>query len=158
VLSALGPPGPGPTTIHRDCARSTVAAMHAAGVPRLLVVSLAVLFENQGVGYWILRNTLLRNIAEDAGEMERIVAASDLEWTVVRPPRLTNGPLTVRYRIEDNGMPRGGSAVSRADVAHFLLEELERGAHVRRVVGIAPTKAFRGRGHDTFGQSAQRVT
>jgi putative NADH-flavin reductase len=35
VLSALGPPGPGPTTIHRDCARSTVAAMQAAGVRSL---------------------------------------------------------------------------------------------------------------------------
>ena len=141
VLSALGPPGPGPTTIHRDCARSTVAAMQAAGVRRLLVVSVAVLFENQGVAYWILRNTLLRNIAEDAGEMERIVTSSDRYWTVVRPPRLTNGPLTGRYRIENDRMPRGGGSVSRADVAHFLLEELERGAHVRRMVGMAPTKA-----------------
>jgi putative NADH-flavin reductase len=138
VLSALGPPGPGPTTIHRDSARSTVTAMHATGVRRLLVVSVAVLFENQGVTSWLLRNTLLRNIAEDAGEMERIVTASDLDWTIVRPPRLTNGP---NYRIEDDRMPRGGSSVSRADVAHFLLEELERGAHVCRMVGMAPTKA-----------------
>ena len=141
VLSALGPPGPGPTTINRDCARSTVAAMHAAGVRRLLIVSVAVLFEHQGVASWILRNTLLRNVAEDAGEMERIVTASDLDWTIVRPPRLTNGPLTGRYRIEDDRMPRGGSSVSRADVAHFLLDELERGAHVRRMVGMARAKA-----------------
>jgi hypothetical protein len=56
-------------------------------------------------------------------------------------PRVTKGPLTGRYRIEDDRMPWGGSSVSRADVAHFLLEELERGAHVRRMVGMAPTKA-----------------
>jgi putative NADH-flavin reductase len=115
--------------------------MHAAGVRRLLIISVAVLFENQGVASWILRNTLLRNVAEDAGEMERIVTASDLDWTIVRPPRLTNGPLTGRYRIEDDCMPRGGSSVSRADVADFLLDELELGAHVRRMVGMARAKA-----------------
>jgi len=69
------------------------------------------------------------------------VTASDLDWTIVRPPRLTNGPVTGRYRIEDDRMPRGGSSVSRADVAHFLLDELERGAHVRRMVGMARVKA-----------------
>jgi putative NADH-flavin reductase len=137
VLSALGPPGPGATTIHRDCARSTVVAMQATGVRRLLIVSVAVLFENQGFLSWFLRKTFLRNIAEDTAEMERIVIASGLDSTIVRPPVLTNGRLTGRYRIEDDRVPRGGRSVSRADVAHFLLDELERGEHVRRIVGMA---------------------
>jgi putative NADH-flavin reductase len=140
VLSALGPPGPGRTTIHQDCARSTIAAMHAAGVRRLLIVSAAVLFEDQGFAYWLMRNTLLRNVAHDTGEMERLVRASGLDWTIARPPRLTNGRLTRRYNVEDERMPRGGSMVSRADVAHFMLEELERGAHVRHMVGMASRK------------------
>ncbi len=137
VLSALGPPGIGPTTIHRDGARSLVAAMQATGVHRLLIVSVAVLFERQGLTFWLARNTFLRNVAEDAAEMERVVTASGLDHTIARPPRLTNGRLTERYAVEDGRMPRGGSSVSRADVAHFLLEELERGAHVGRVVGMA---------------------
>jgi putative NADH-flavin reductase len=116
VLSSLGPPGAGPTTINSDSARSTVTAMQAAGIRRLLIVSVAVLFEHQGPLFWLFRKTLLRNITKDSAEMERLVVASGLDWTIVRPPTLTNGPLTGRYGIEDDRMPRGGIFVSRADV------------------------------------------
>lgn len=137
VVSALGPPGAGPTTVLRDCARSTVEAMHAAGVQRLLVVSAAMLFEDAGVVAALLRKTLLRSVAEDSAEMERVVRGSGLDWTISRPPRLTNGPLTGRYHVEDWHLPPGGRSVSRADVAHFLLDTLEAGAHVRQIVGMA---------------------
>jgi putative NADH-flavin reductase len=143
VLSALGPPGPGRTTVAGDGARSTVAAMHAAGVRRLLVVGVAVLFENIGPLAAILRRTLLRNVAMDSAEMEKIVKASDVEWTIARPPRLTNGPLTARYGVADDRLPEGAggmATISRADVAHFLLDELEHPAHVRRIVGIAKVR------------------
>ncbi len=155
VISALGPPGPGPTTLHRDCARSTVAAMRAVGVPRLLIVSAAVLFEDHGFSYWFLRKTLLRNIAQDCSEMERVVKASGLDWTIVRPPRLTNGRRTGHYGVEEDRMPKGGSSVSRADVAQFLLEELKRGAHVGKMVGMTSTQAPRPR--DASGQGAREA-
>jgi putative NADH-flavin reductase len=140
VVSALGPPGLGRTTILRYCARSTVAAMQAEGVRRLLVVSAAMLFQDAGILAAVLRRTLLRNVAEDAAEMERVVMTSGLDWTIARPPRLTNGLLTRHYRIEDGRLPRGSISLSRADVAHFLLGEVERGAHVRQIVGMARTR------------------
>jgi len=138
VLSALGPPGPGPTTILREAARSTVDAMQIAGPRRLIVVSAAVLFRDLGFLGRVLRHTLLKNVAEDSAEMEHIVMASGLDWTIVRPPRLTNGSLTGRYRAENGHLP-GRSAlasISRADVAHFLLGELEHGSHTHRIVGL----------------------
>ena len=49
VVSALGPPGAGPTTILRAAAGSTVTAMQAAGLSRLVVVSVAVLFDDLGI-------------------------------------------------------------------------------------------------------------
>jgi putative NADH-flavin reductase len=137
VLSALGPPGPARTTILRDSARSLVAAMQTAVVRRLLVVSAAVLFEDAGAFVNLMRQTLLRNVAEDNAAMERHIVASDLAWTIARPPRLTNGRMTGRYRVADDHLPRRGFLLSRADVAHFLLDELERGAHPRRIVGLA---------------------
>jgi putative NADH-flavin reductase len=143
MLSALGPPGPARNTITSDSARATVMAMHSAGVHRLLVVGVAALFPDIGIFGRLLRYTLLRNIAEDSAEMERVVKAANLDWTIVRPPRLTNGPRTEHYGIADDHLPRGagGNAViSRADVAHFMLDELERPAHIRRVVGLANTK------------------
>ena len=137
VLSALGPVGLGATTIHRDAARSTVTAMHAAGVPRLLVVSAAMLFANAGIAAALLRKTLLRNVAEDCAAMENVVLASDIDWTIVRPPRLTNGPLTGRYALAVDRMPRGSVSVSRADVGHFMLDELASNAYARQIVGMA---------------------
>ena len=137
VLSMLGPPGPGPTTIMREGARSTVAAMQAVGIRRLLVVSAAVLFDGAGIIVGLMRRTLLRNVAQDSAEMEHIVMASGMDWTIARPPRLTNGPLTRRYKVEDGRMPRGKWIVSRADVADFLLGELHEGKYTHKIVGMA---------------------
>jgi len=73
--------------------------------------------EHEGILSAILRRTLLRNVAKDSAEMERVVMASALDWTIARPPRLTNGPLTRRYGVSDDRMPRGAClTVSRADV------------------------------------------
>lgn len=137
VLTALGPPGPGRTTIFRDSGRSIVEAMHAGGPRRLLVVSVAALFEDAGFVIALLRHTLLRNIVVDAAEMERVVMDSGLDWTIARPPRLTNGPLTRLYRVADGHMPHGRISVSRKDVADFLLNELEDRRHVHEIVGMA---------------------
>jgi putative NADH-flavin reductase len=141
VVSALGPTDLGPSTILGDAARSTVTAMQSAGVRRLLVVSAAMLFPDAGIIAAVLRRSLLRNVARDSEAMEQAVMASSLDWTVVRPPRLTVGPLTKNYLVADGKIPREGAFVtSRADVAHFLLEEAEQGAHVHRIVGMSTRK------------------
>jgi putative NADH-flavin reductase len=139
VLSVLGSRGLGPTTLLGDGARATVAAMQATGIRRLLVVSVAMLFENAGAVAAVLRRTLLRNIAEDSAEMERIVTSSGLDWTIARPPRLTSGPLTRSYGVADDQLPDDASrSISRADVAHFLLQELESNGDVHRYTPGAP--------------------
>jgi putative NADH-flavin reductase len=143
VLSTLWPPGPSRNTITSDSARAIVAAMQTAGVRRLLVVGVAALFPDIGMFGRVLRNTLLRNIADDSAEMEQIVKATRLDWTIVRPPRLTNGARTEHYGVADDHLPAGAgtnATVSRADVAHFMLNEVEQPGHMRRVVGIAYTK------------------
>jgi putative NADH-flavin reductase len=137
VVSALGTGGLGATTILRDSARSVVAAMKAEGLRRLLVVSMGALFPDGGILPAVLRNTILRNVAEDSREMERIVMDSGLDWTIARPPRLTNGPLTKHYLVEDGHMAPGSLSLSRADLAHFLLSEVESNEHVQQIVGLA---------------------
>jgi uncharacterized protein YbjT (DUF2867 family) len=98
-----------------------------------------MLFENAGIVAAVLRKTLLRNVAEDCAAMENVVMASDIDWTIVRPPRLTNGPLTGRYALAAGRMPRGSVSVGRADVAHFMLDELASNAFARQIVGMAGT-------------------
>ena len=143
VVSAVGPTGLGRTTIMRDSARAAMQATKAAGVTRLLILSVAVLFDDAGILSRALRKTILRNVADDAAAMEFLVNRSGLEWTIVRPPRLEDGMLTERYLVVNDHLPRGAggaSRVRRADVAHFMLNEAENPAHVARVVGISYTK------------------
>lgn len=144
VVSALGLAGLGRSTILSDAAQGTVRAMQTAGVRRLLVISVGMLFDDVGILAAILRRTLLRNIAKDSAEMERVVESSGLDWTIARPSQLTNGPLTSHYVVADGQMPQGARlSISRADVASFLLDEVERSAHVHRIVGLASMKAAR---------------
>jgi putative NADH-flavin reductase len=143
VVSAVGPTGLGRTTIMRDSARVAMQAMKAAGVTRLLILSVAVLFDDAGILARALRKTVLRNVADDAAAMEFLVNRSGLEWTIVRPPRLEHGMLTERYAVVNDHLPRGAGGafrVRRADVAHFMLNEAEYPAHVACVVGISSTK------------------
>ena len=136
VLSSMGYRGLGRTSIRAGCAESTVDAMSEVGIRRLLVVSAALLFDNIGFPAWVLRHLVLRNVARDCSGMERIVGASKLDWTIVRPPRLTNGSRKEHYRIEDGRLPKRGFHISRADVAHFMLNEVEKPHHIRKVVGV----------------------
>src|SRR5215471_8674058 len=84
VLSSMGYPGLGRTSIRADCAESTVNAMSEVGVRRLLVVSAALLFDDIGFPAWVLRHLVLRNVARDCSGMERIGGASKLDWAIVR--------------------------------------------------------------------------
>jgi uncharacterized protein YbjT (DUF2867 family) len=96
-----------------------------------------MLFENAGLLAAMLRTTLLRHVAQDSREAERILMASAIDWTVVRPPRLTHGPLTGQWRIAEGRLPPDGRrAISRADVASCLLAETTRQGPSRRLLGL----------------------
>ena len=73
----------------------------------------------------------------DLAAMEDILAGSGLDWTAVRPPRLTSKPLTGTYRTAAGQNVRGGWFVSRADVAHFMLQALDRPETIGHTIGIA---------------------
>jgi putative NADH-flavin reductase len=136
VLSTLGHAKGGPPTVVADAARSTVAAMRATGPRRLLVISVAFIFPDVGLVWKIIGDLLLSSVVKDHKEMERTVTQSGLDWTILGPPRFTNGPRTERYRVADGHLPPRGSTISRADLAHFTLLEAEQGAHIGKIVGI----------------------
>jgi len=145
VVSAIGPRGRRATTVVQSSARALVAAMMPTGVRRLLVVSVGLLFPDAGVIGAVLRKTFLRGVTGDSEAMESIVRASALDWTIVRPPRLTSGPRTGSYAVTADRLPPGSgggtASLRRADLAHFLLDDVERAEYVRKVVGIAFVKA-----------------
>jgi putative NADH-flavin reductase len=137
VLSSFGPNALLSSTLRRDFGRALAAAMQESGVHRLELVSSALLFREAGILPGILKATLFREMLPDMAGMEAEVCQSDLDWTMVRPPRLTNGPARHSYRIADGSLPKGGFLISRADVAHFMIGEAENPTHVQRIVGVA---------------------
>jgi hypothetical protein len=79
----------------------------------------------------------LREVYDDLALMEDVLRDSGLDWTVVRPPRLTDRPATGTYRTAIGRNLRRGFLISRADVAHLMLATLDRPDTVRQAVGIA---------------------
>ena len=73
----------------------------------------------------------------DLAQMEDILARSDLDWTVVRPPQLTNKPFTGTYRTAYRQHLKGGTPVPRADVAHLMFRVLRRPETIHQAIGIA---------------------
>ena len=137
VLSTLGVRPPAafrPHTLVQECAAATVAAAVRAETKRLLLVSAAVLFPLRGLKYAFFRR-LLRHIARDLQAAETIVRSTSLDWTIVRPPRLTNGSAET-YRAALNSLPPGASSMSFRSVAAFMLDAVERDSHVREIVGL----------------------
>jgi hypothetical protein len=68
--------------------------------------------------------------------MEEIVQTSGLDWTIARPPRLTQEQYTT-YRSREGAAPKMGFTVSRKAVAAFMLDAIEQQKHFHKIVGIA---------------------
>lgn len=155
VLSGLGPRTRADAAVAARGTRAMVAAMRSAGVRRIVVVSAAPVGtvpsprrphpprHDPGDGPFMryvlspLVRAVFREHYADLARMEDALRDSDLDWTVVRPPRLTNKPLTGRYRTAyGRNVPRG-LTVSRADVAACMLRALDRPESIGQTVGVA---------------------
>lgn len=138
VVSALGPVGKEPT-LHRDLAPRLIAAMRAAGVRRFVGVSGAGVDapgdrksrRDRIVSRLI--HLLGGDVVRDKEQEREIWAASGLDWTLVRAPRLGDGPATGRI-AHDAVRTQRSTKISRADLAAFLLDQAAGGGYV----GAAP--------------------
>src|SRR5437899_6897364 len=133
VLSALGTRSLGPTTLLSDATRDIVAAMQTHGVRRIIWESSLGVGETRGrlgpLYNWLLIPLLLRHVFADKERQQAIIRATSLEWTIVQPAALTNGPRTGTYRV-GTCVGRLFPRVSRADAAHFMIGEVENPRHV----------------------------
>lgn len=142
VLTTLGPRGSGPTRVIRDSAASIVAAMTGTHTRRLVLLTGSVASTaGDGPGMRLSKSVVtrlfLKHGKEDMLAGEEHLHASALDWTVIRPPRLTDKPATGRYRtaLEVN-VPRG-MTVSRDDVAAEMLRLVTDRATVHHHVFMA---------------------
>ena len=109
--------------------RNIVSAMEAAGVTRLICQSTLGAGDSEGNlnFFWrhIMFGLLLKKALADHNEHEGHVMESELDWTIVRPAAFTDGPMTGSYRHGFEPDAEGLTLkISRADVAHFMLEQV----------------------------------
>jgi putative NADH-flavin reductase len=155
VLSGLGPRSSADAGVTSRGTRAIVEAMQVAHARRLVVVSAAPMGtvpspgrpkpprNDPGDGFFMrnifnhVAKTAFRKHYADLALMEDIVRDSGLDWTIVRPPKLTDTPPTGTYRTATGQNIRGGWSVPRADVADLMLRVLERPETIGRVIGVA---------------------
>ncbi len=111
---------------------NVIAGMKAAGIRRVILLS-AYGAGDSGHGFqgFVFR-TALRKLNADKMAAETALAESGLDWTAVRAVTLNEKPATGRVRAAVGVRVNGFKAISRADLAGFMLDELERGAFVRQ--------------------------
>ncbi|HWQ13274.1 MAG TPA: SDR family oxidoreductase [Roseiflexaceae bacterium] len=142
VISVLGPTSNEPKFEISRGMQHILAAMQKHGVRRLIVSAGAGVGDpndtpqlfNKAINLLIKR--LSRNVYEDMVRVVEIVRASDRDWTVVRVPRLLDGPRTGNVKVGYVG--KGiGPTINRADMADFMLRQLESDAYVRKAPAIS---------------------
>jgi len=145
VLSALGARTLGRSDVLEVGVRNILAGMASHGVNRIIVLGAAGASEDamqhQGAVIRLLLKlvvvTLLREPFRSQREQERLLAASPAQYTVVRPPRLLSRPGIGHYRVQEDGLPRKGSSIPRADVAAFMIRQLTETSWLRKGPYIA---------------------
>lgn len=138
VFISLGNTANNPNQIVSAGTAVVLDAMKSAGVKRVIVIS------SLGVGdskdqvplfFKALIVTALRNAFQDKEAQEKLVMGSELDWTIIRPGGLTDGPATGAYRA---GLDRSiGGQVARADVAAFALAQLASDDYLHKTPAIA---------------------
>jgi putative NADH-flavin reductase len=116
-----------------------IAAMRELGVRRLVVLSALGVGDSRDLLPWIARKLMADLILKlpfaDHEVQEREVRESGLEWTIARPSRLTNGPARRVYK-KTAALERVPASISRADLAHFMVDACERDDWLRKAIQL----------------------
>ncbi|MEV4670846.1 NAD(P)H-binding protein [Actinomadura sp. NPDC049382] len=136
IISALGQ---GKSLNHQDLFnRASAAVLGAAeeqGVTRLIWMSsfgVGDTFESATLTQKIMYSTLLRGVYANKKIADERIRSSGLDWTLVYPTALTNGPAKGNYRVNDRLQMRGAPRISRADVAAFMHEAAHSSEWIHR--------------------------
>jgi putative NADH-flavin reductase len=141
VLSSFGarePRSKADADLLRRFAVALTRAMLHAKIRRVVVVSVAFLFKDSIFPpAYLFGRLFFRDTVIDASGMEDVFRKSELDWTIVRPPQLTDKPRTGKYRVQEGHLPRFGFTISRADVAEYFIKIVKDRASVGKISGVS---------------------
>lgn len=143
VISALGTgTSRKPTEIYSKGGQQIISAMQKANVKRLITLT-AGAFDptdpaTRGVIVKYIVQPLFKNIYSDMQKWETILENSkSIDWTIVRPSRLINGKAKGKYRVQIDHCPKGGSKISRSDLADFIVKQIRSDKYIHKKVALA---------------------
>ena len=121
---------------------NVIRSMQRYGVRRLVVLSAGgtQLGRDPNLPWFferVVKPLFLKGVLADLRRMEVSVRQSELDWTLVRAAQLVDGPARGAYRVEPGYTLPGGIKIARADVAAFMLDELERRDNITHALAIA---------------------
>ncbi|QQM45602.1 NAD(P)-dependent oxidoreductase [Streptomyces liliifuscus] len=135
VVSALGPGKARTSDLASRTARALVPAAESTGVRRVVVLSAFgvgdTLRDYKAVPRIAIK-LLLSDVFGDKAVADDLLRSSGLDWTLVYPTILTNGPFTGTYTVLETPTSKVGGRVGRADVADFMLRQAESEEWSRR--------------------------
>jgi uncharacterized protein YbjT (DUF2867 family) len=134
VVNAIGAGTLRRNDVESSTTTVAVAAAQDVGVDRYIAMSAGMVALDWPFFKYVLKPLIFRNILAEHIRVEEIVRASSLAWTIVRPPKLTNGPAR-GYVASVEPLPRTFS-IARSDVAAFIADELDARAHLRHAVFV----------------------
>ena len=143
VLSTLGPHGRSKNKPITQGMQNIIAAMKKQGVRRLIITStLSAKDPNDKPDLRTkamvnLVKTTMHGAYEDIVSVAETVRASDLDWTIVRLALLNNNPKTGKVKTGYAGRGEVGTRISRADVADFMLKQVEHTEYMRQAPAIS---------------------
>ncbi len=143
VLSALGPRGGSKNKPLTQGMQNIIGAMKKQGVRRLIVTSTLSAKDSKDKPDFRTKvmvnlvKTTMHMAYEDIVNVAETVRASDLEWTIVRLALLTNKPKSGKVKVGYVGTGKVGTKISRADIADFMLKQIEDTKYLREAPAIS---------------------
>ncbi len=129
----------GPIRLFSDATRILIQAMEKAGVKRLICVTGFGSGDSREHMPALLRlpfELVLGRVYDDKAVQEMMIRRSALSWVIARPGVLTNGPRTGRYKSLDRPADWRSGTISRADVADFLVKQVEDDAYLGKTPAL----------------------
>lgn len=141
VFCNLGVPASDKTTLRADGTANIIKAMEAKKISRFICQTSLGFADSKAVLPWHMKYLIvpfiLKNAFKDHELQEREIEQSKLDWTIVRPGNMTKGKMTENYKHGFKPTEKIKLKISRADVAHFMLNQIDNIQYIRKKVGIS---------------------
>lgn len=143
IISALGTGKDNSyTEIYSNGGRNILSAMRKNGIKKLITITSGLIDMSDPSTDNFFMNRIIRpnfnKVYYDQTRWETILDdTKDIDWVCVRPTYLVNKPNTGNYRVNLNHCPKGGRKISRADLAHFIVEQLKSDKYIGQKPVIA---------------------